>query len=185
MGGPSAVACSYRRPHDPSSPTTNCSNKPRTVNPLQICFSELIFLSNPPAEFCRTSGFHCWRMSRPRAAPELPSGWRTCQPKFGQNTISRCTQRFETRLLKISDVRVSQSVVKAATAQTQEVTIVHCCLMSTHDTIVSAERLQTTSTNTEIPARVCAHTFRPISSRLASPGTRRKVPFLSSAPTPG
>lgn len=27
MGGPSAVACSYRRPHDPSSPTTNCSNK--------------------------------------------------------------------------------------------------------------------------------------------------------------
>lgn len=30
MGGPSAVACSYRSPHEPSSPTTNCSNKQQT-----------------------------------------------------------------------------------------------------------------------------------------------------------
>lgn len=45
MGGPSAVACSYRRPHDPSSPTTNCLNKYRSEsNTNTISFSKVATL---------------------------------------------------------------------------------------------------------------------------------------------
>lgn len=82
MGGPSAVACSYRSPHEPSSPTTNCPNKYRQK-------SDDLFLHHPslspsncsPAAFCQTSGSRCWRTSRLRAESAPLCGSHTCQSK--------------------------------------------------------------------------------------------------------
>ena len=37
-----------------------------------------------PAAFCQTSGYRCWKRSRPRVESELPYGWHTCQPNTAQ-----------------------------------------------------------------------------------------------------
>lgn len=78
------MACSYKRPQEPSSPTTNCSyrddGQTSTTTRPSACFK--VYCS--PAAFCQTSGCHCWKMSRLHAEPELPYGWRTCQSNMAR-----------------------------------------------------------------------------------------------------
>lgn len=97
-GGPSAVACSYRRPHEPSSPTTNYSNRDdgqihtatRVPRPVRFFF----FYYCSPAAFCQTSGCRCWKRPRLRAESEPPYGWRTCQSNTAQRDFNTARNKI-------------------------------------------------------------------------------------------
>lgn len=85
MGGPSAVACSYSRPHEPSSPTTNYSNRDGCHVITTTRSSSCSRFWSWPAAFCQTSGCRCWKTFRLHVESELLYGWRTCQSNMAQS----------------------------------------------------------------------------------------------------
>lgn len=143
MGGPSAVACSYRSPHDPSSPTTNCSNRRSTESDHR----------KQPAPLRRPDlKTHLQSFIKPavatvgeRPAPMqhlscLPAGVPVNQ-EFEQNTTSHSVPSGSKQdyLRSICAVTISEFHNFVVTAvQIREVPIVGCCQMSTHKTIISA-----------------------------------------------
>lgn len=72
-GGPSAVACSYRRPHEPSSPTTNCSNTDTSQHSASAA------LNKPSlAIHVRIPTWSVLSNQRFPLLENVPPPWRTC-----------------------------------------------------------------------------------------------------------
>lgn len=82
------MACSYKRPQEPSSPTTNCSHRDDGQTIITTRSSACFKVYCSPAAFCQTSGCHCWKTSRLHAEPELPYGWHTCQSNMAQRRVN-------------------------------------------------------------------------------------------------